>query len=89
MQRFGIGQPVRRVEDQRFITGRGQYVDDIVLRGQCFGALVCSPHAHARIVGIDTAAAEAAPRRGGPPRRRTHSPRTRVRRNRAPAATDR
>ncbi len=61
MQRFGIGQPVRRVEDQRFITGRGQYVDDIVLRNQCFGALVCSPHAHARIVGVDTATAAASP----------------------------
>ena len=33
MAKFGVGQPVRRVEDQRFLTGQGRYVDDIVLPG--------------------------------------------------------
>ena len=37
MAKFGIGQPVRRVEDQRFLTGQGRYVDDIVLPGMCHG----------------------------------------------------
>ncbi len=59
VNKFGIGQPVRRVEDQRFITGRGSYVDDIVLPRQCHGVVVMSPHAHARIKRIDTAKATA------------------------------
>lgn len=58
--KFGIGQPVRRVEDQRFITGRGSFVDDIVLPLQCYGVVVMSPHAHARIKAIDTSKAAAA-----------------------------
>src|SRR5215813_60687 len=58
--KFGIGQSVRRVEDQRFITGRGRYVDDINLPHQCYAAVVYSPHAHARIARIDTAKAKAA-----------------------------
>jgi aerobic carbon-monoxide dehydrogenase large subunit len=60
-QKFGIGQPVPRVEDPRFITGRGRYVDDIELPRQCHGVLVMSPHAHARIKGVDSAKAKAAP----------------------------
>ncbi|HUG78969.1 MAG TPA: xanthine dehydrogenase family protein molybdopterin-binding subunit [Burkholderiales bacterium] len=52
MNRFGIGQPVRRVEDQRFLTGRSRYVDDIQLAHQAHGAVVMSPHAHARITAI-------------------------------------
>jgi carbon-monoxide dehydrogenase large subunit len=59
--KFGIGQPVPRLEDPRFITGRGRYVDDIDMPLQCHGVLVMSPHAHARIKSIDTAAAKAAP----------------------------
>jgi carbon-monoxide dehydrogenase large subunit len=59
--KFGIGQPVSRVEDPRFITGRGRYVDDIDLPRQCYGTVVLSPHAHARIKRIDTAKAKAAP----------------------------
>jgi aerobic carbon-monoxide dehydrogenase large subunit len=59
--KFGIGQPVPRLEDPRFITGRGRYVDDIDLPRQCFGVVVMSPHAHARITRIDTAKAKAAP----------------------------
>src|SRR5690349_168397 len=54
MNRFGIGQPVRRVEDQRFLTGRARYVDDIQLPHLLHGAVVMSPHAHARIRGINT-----------------------------------
>jgi len=61
MAKFGIGQAVRRVEDQRFITGAGRYVDDIVLPGMCHGVVLLSPHAHARIRKVDTAKAKAAP----------------------------
>ena len=61
MSKFGIGQPVRRVEDQRFITGNGRYTDDINQPGQAYGYVLRSPTAHARIARIDTAAAEAAP----------------------------
>jgi carbon-monoxide dehydrogenase large subunit len=53
----GFGKPVRRVEDQRLITGRGCYSDDFNLPGQAYACFVRSPHAHARIVSIDTAAA--------------------------------
>ena len=58
--KFGIGQPVRRVEDRRFITGRGSYVDDIALPRQAYGVVVMSPHAHARIRGIDISKAATA-----------------------------
>jgi carbon-monoxide dehydrogenase large subunit len=61
MAKFGIGQAVRRVEDQRFITGHGRYIDDINVAGQAHGALLLSPHAHARIKRIDTTKAKAAP----------------------------
>ena len=61
MAKFGVGQPVRRVEDQRFLTGQGRYVDDIVLPGMCHGVVLLSPHAHARIRKIDTSKAKAAP----------------------------
>ena len=60
MNKFGIGQPVPRIEDPRFITGRGRYVDDFELPHQCFGVVVMSPHAHARIKRTDTAKAKAA-----------------------------
>ena len=58
--KFGIGQPVSRLEDPRFITGRGRYVDDINLPQQCYGVVVMSPHAHARIKSIDVSRAKAA-----------------------------
>ena len=61
MAKFGIGQAVRRVEDQRFLSGQGRYVDDISLPGQCHGVTVLSPHAHARIKRIDASKAKAAP----------------------------
>ncbi len=61
MAKFGIGQAVRRVEDRRFLTGQGRYVDDISLPGQCYGVTVLSPHAHARIKRVDVNKAKAAP----------------------------
>ncbi len=61
MEKFGIGQPVRREEDVRFITGAGHYTDDIRLAAECFSVVVRSPHAHARIEAIDTDAAGAMP----------------------------
>jgi carbon-monoxide dehydrogenase large subunit len=61
MNKFGIGQPVRRVEDGRFLTGSGRYVDDIDLPGLCHGVALMSPHAHAYIRRVDTSAASAAP----------------------------
>jgi carbon-monoxide dehydrogenase large subunit len=57
----GIGQPVLRKEDRRLVTGAGNYTSDVALPGQLYAAIVRSPHAHARIRGIDTAAAKAAP----------------------------
>jgi len=61
MAKFGIGQAVRRVEDRRFLTGQGHYVDDISLPGMCHGVNVLSPHAHARIRKVDATKAKAAP----------------------------
>jgi aerobic carbon-monoxide dehydrogenase large subunit len=57
----GIGAPVRRKEDQRFITGKGHYTDDINRPGQSYAYFLRSPHAHARIEEIDGAAAAAMP----------------------------
>ena len=57
----GIGQPVRRKEDARLLTGQGRYGDDLALPGSAHAIFVRSPHAHARIVVIDTQAALAAP----------------------------
>ena len=53
----GIGAAVRRKEDRRFLTGRGSYTDDINRPGQLHAVILRSPHAHARILGIDTTAA--------------------------------
>src|SRR6266550_5139811 len=52
-----FGKSIKRREDPRFITGRGQYVDDVKLPGMTHAAFVRSPHAHARIRKIDTSAA--------------------------------
>jgi len=57
----GIGARVLRKEDRRFITGRGRYTDDINRPGQAYAVFVRSPHAHARIKGIDKSQALAAP----------------------------
>ena len=56
-----IGAPIKRREDIRFITGAGTYVDDIKLPHMVHAAILRSPHAHARIVNIDTKRAEALP----------------------------
>jgi len=59
--RFGSGQTVRRIEDPALVTGRGQFTDDLNREGQLHLVFVRSPHAHARILGIDTAPALALP----------------------------
>ena len=56
-----IGQPLRRKEDERLLTGRGRFSDDFVLPGQTYAAVVRSPYPHARIVKIDTRRALATP----------------------------
>src|SRR6266576_7276533 len=58
----GAYGPVPRKEDARFVRGRGTFVDDIQLPGMLHGAILRSPLAHARIVSIDTSAAEAHPK---------------------------
>jgi carbon-monoxide dehydrogenase large subunit len=59
MSETGIGKAVKRKEDKRFITGKGKYTDDIRMENQAYAAFVRSPHAHARITGVDTAGASA------------------------------
>ena len=56
-----IGQPVKRVEDRRFLTGKGNYTDDIVLHGMVYAAFVRSNYAHAKIVSIDVEKAKSMP----------------------------
>src|SRR5882672_6961143 len=57
----GIGAPLRRLEDRRFLLGRGRFVADIDLPGALHCALVRSPHAHASIRAVDASAAIASP----------------------------
>ena len=57
----GLGTSRKRVEDARFTQGKGNYVDDIKLKGMLFGDFVRSPVAHARVKNIDTSAALALP----------------------------
>ncbi len=59
MSKFGIAQPIRRVEDPRLLKGDGRYTDDISPPGMLCGVVLRSPHAAARITSIDTAAAKA------------------------------
>ena len=59
--KFGLAQPVRRVEDPRLLKGAGRYTDDIVLPGMLFGVVLRSPHAAARLTRIETAAAVSLP----------------------------
>ena len=61
MGQFGLGQGLRRIEDQRLLTGQGRYTDDIRLDGEAVGYVHRSPYAHAEIRHIDTAAAREAP----------------------------
>ena len=56
-----IGEALKRKEDYRFLTGAGQYTDDVVLAAQCHAVFVRSPHAHAKINSINIDAARAAP----------------------------
>jgi carbon-monoxide dehydrogenase large subunit len=56
-----IGKPIPRVEDQRFVTGNGQYTDDIRVDGQLHAAFLRSPHAHAGLRSVDISAAQEAP----------------------------
>ncbi len=57
----GIGARVLRKEDKRFITGKGRYTDDMVVPGMKHAAFLRSPHAHAKITGIDVEAAKKMP----------------------------
>ncbi|PPQ36385.1 xanthine dehydrogenase family protein molybdopterin-binding subunit [Rhodopila globiformis] len=59
--KYGVGQPVRRFEDRRLLTGKGHFQDDLTLPHQLWAVFVRSPHAHAKIVSIDTTAAANAP----------------------------
>ncbi|MCB2106555.1 MAG: xanthine dehydrogenase family protein molybdopterin-binding subunit [Rhodobacteraceae bacterium] len=61
MGNFGLGQAIRRVEDQRFLTGTGRYTDDISVPGQLYLYVLRSPHAHADIKSIDAGTAKSAP----------------------------
>jgi aerobic carbon-monoxide dehydrogenase large subunit len=58
---IGFGRMLRK-EDARFLRGQGRYLDDIQMPGMLYGAILRSPYAHARIVSIDTSAAEAHPK---------------------------
>jgi aerobic carbon-monoxide dehydrogenase large subunit len=59
--RFGIGDAPKRREDLRFLTGNGRYLDDLAFGRVTHAVVLRSPHAHARILAIDAAAARAAP----------------------------
>src|SRR5438874_13429466 len=57
----GIGESIKRKEDSRFLHGKGNYIDDLVLPGMLHMSILRSPHAHARIKAIDTSAASGMP----------------------------
>ena len=59
LAKFGKSQ--LRIEDQRFLTGQGRYIEDVNLPGQAYAAFVRSPHAHARVLAIDVTTAKASP----------------------------
>jgi aerobic carbon-monoxide dehydrogenase large subunit len=61
LQKFGVGQPVRRKEDDTLVRGKGKYTDDFNLPGQAYAWIVRSSHAHGIIRGIDTSAAKTMP----------------------------
>ena len=61
LQKYGVGQPVRRKEDDRLVRGKGKYTDDFTLPNQAYAWMVRSSHAHGIIRGIETSAAEAMP----------------------------
>ena len=57
--KFGVGQPVRRLEDATLVRGGGSYADDVSVDGQLYGVFVRSAEAHGRLLGVDAAAARA------------------------------
>ena len=59
LPKFGVGQPVNRLEDPRLLTGRGLFTDDLFVEGAAHGVVLRSPHAHAIIRSIDAADASA------------------------------
>jgi aerobic carbon-monoxide dehydrogenase large subunit len=61
LQKYGVGQPVRRKEDDSLVRGKGKYTDDFGLPGQAYGWMVRSSHAHGIIKGIDISVAKAMP----------------------------
>jgi carbon-monoxide dehydrogenase large subunit len=61
MPKFGLSQPLRRIEDPRLLKGNGRYTDDISMPGQAHGHVLRSPYAAATIASIDTSAAKAMP----------------------------
>jgi carbon-monoxide dehydrogenase large subunit len=61
LQKHGVGQPVRRKEDDTLVRGKGKYTDDFQLPGQAYAWIVRSSHAHGVLRGIDTSAAKAMP----------------------------
>ena len=61
LQKYGVGQPVRRKEDDTLVRGKGKYTDDFTLPGQAYCWMVRSSHAHGIIKGIGTTAAGAMP----------------------------
>src|SRR5438128_12153904 len=58
--RFGASRSQKRLEDERLLTGKGRYSDDLDFPRQCWLVLVRSPHAHAKVSNIDLTAAQAA-----------------------------
>jgi carbon-monoxide dehydrogenase large subunit len=61
LQKYGVGQPVRRKEDDTLVRGKGKYTDDFTLPNQAYAWMVRSSHAHGIIKGIETSAAKAMP----------------------------
>ena len=59
--KFGAGQSIKRVEDVRLLTGKGNFTDDLQRDGMLYGVTLRSPYGHAEIRSIDTAAALAVP----------------------------
>ena len=61
IERYGVGQPVRRKEDRRFLTGAGRFIDDVSMPEMAHLFILRSPHAHAHIESIECRAAAASP----------------------------
>src|SRR5256885_9831521 len=61
LQKFGVGQPVRRKEDDTLVRGKGKYTDDFNLPDQAYAWIVRSTHAHGVMRGIDTSGAKTMP----------------------------